>query len=232
MKPLNAIRSLARHLLTICLGAFLTAARASTIAWGVPELKSGSGQYSMVWNGTPVNDQPAGQYAINIVLYFSVLSSSSASMRISPIRMQPLTQPSNWIRISEGGEIGPNNTQGNRAYFLKGLDDEDGKDLQSDYNLTIPKGETVYLGFCTENGLYSHPFYDPEGALPKYLYGWVELTAENGSVSTPRAAIEVSGSPIPAGQVPEPASYVLSLLGIILLVRRRRYKERSASTVR
>jgi hypothetical protein len=87
-------------------------------------------------------------------------------------------------------------------------------DLTTHFPPFIP-GQPGYIGFS---------LVPDGGGAP--LYGWMQVTLENGG-STPGLvhswAFEDSGAPILVGAVPEPSAAVLSCLGMLsFLLRRRR----------
>jgi hypothetical protein len=69
----------------------------------------------------------------------------------------------------------------------------------------------LYTGYTPQGGIYSNP-----------LFGWAELENVNGSIQLLNSALEYQGGGIFAGTqtiipVPEPGTFSLAALGVLLL---------------
>ena len=80
-----------------------------------------------------------------------------------------------------------------------------------------------YLGFATA-AEYTGSWADPS----KYVYyGWAQFTYSKGTITLVNSALNTEGGGIYAGTgittpVPEPATGILSFLGMVLLLHHRR----------
>ena len=122
-----------------------------------------------------------------------------------------------WARIGVGDVVGFDSTRGAETCFFR------------DYSGARQFGEPVFvphegdqllvLAFALAN---ANPAASDSGDIPATVYGWVEFKVDYLDVSMVRSAINLSGKPLSAGQVPEPTSTTLGLLGIGMLIRRRK----------
>lgn len=100
--------------------------------------------------------------------------------------------------------------------------DSDGSFYErTDYDIDIASdgSESVYLGFGTDALNYATmPF------APMYVYGWIEIAADGTTLQVLDGAIDISGSSMRVGAIPEPSATALLLFGFaILATRRKRY---------
>jgi len=89
-------------------------------------------------------------------------------------------------------------------------------------NLTIRRGQSVYLGFFIEVNIYD---YDMHTSINTPLFGWVELYYNGSYIEVKRSVIETTGQGIYVGTgfiTPEPSTALLALSGCALLLLRRR----------
>ena len=91
--------------------------------------------------------------------------------------------------------------------------------------------QTLYIGFeATILFTGNHPFDPVTGTIvddDKRIYGWIELFADDMTLTLGNTCLDLSGRPVVVGvrsaePVPEPATGALALLGAALLFRRRK----------
>ena len=79
---------------------------------------------------------------------------------------------------------------------------------------------SIYLGLEAEVEGWNH-----------FIYGWIELIADDYTLTLGNTFVDLSGNPVTVGKgppaVPEPATGALALLGAALLFRRRIRQQRS-----
>ncbi len=194
---------------------------ASSILWNRGfSLDGASGAYHLHWNADAFRVEEDLDARLYPEIYLSV-GLSSGRLSVSAEETVTTGFAVHWVEVREGDEVGADRTRNQSEYFLRGWIDwapgDPTDDIgRSDYSI-VPDltGRTpFYLGFATE--------YVPQGGETTVVYGWVELFARGRTLSLGRTAIDLSGSPLVAGQIPEPTSGVLALLGAVLLLFRRR----------
>lgn len=81
-------------------------------------------------------------------------------------------------------------------------------------SFTLKEGEHVYLGFAHAN------YYTPDDTM----YGWAEVALdENGVLYAVNSMTDLTGASVIVGDIPEPSSALLLLLGAAALSLRRRH---------
>lgn len=183
-----------------------------------------SGAYSLHWNSDEFGDG-----ALSWCLYpeISVVTSvSQGKTTLSAVETANVGFAYNWVGVHDGDIVDEASTRACESWFLHGwIDWKEGYSVDgigsSDYGISVPSsGEIpVYLGFATE--------YAPGDGTIEVVYGWVELFVRGKSLSLGRTAIDLSGSPVVAGQVPEPSAAALALFGAAVLARRRKRRRQA-----
>jgi hypothetical protein len=113
-----------------------------------------------------------------------------------------------WRVFNEGDTINYNAIFGAYSdYFFKIPDI-----AYSDRDISIPRNGSIYLGVATDNLRVDDP----------YRYGWVQLGFDGTSVYVMNSAVDISGDSIIVG-VPEPATLMLTLVGLAAIGLRRRF---------
>jgi hypothetical protein len=114
-----------------------------------------------------------------------------------------------WRVFSEGDIVNYDAVFGNHNdYFLVYSDS-----IYRNRNVSIPNGQSVYLGFVSVSG----------GAYDNYYqYGWVQLGYDGDKVYVMNSAVDISGNSIIVG-IPEPAILTLVAFGIVAAGLRRRH---------
>lgn len=135
----------------------------------------------------------------------------------------------NWMEVKLGDNIGYDTIRGSdKEYFSLGFLDSvnRGSEIYGDYDITLlglNKTHSVILGFGAINEM--------SGEVPTYTtadinnvhYGWVEFLVTGTNVELGQYAINLDGgSAIVAGQIPEPTTCTLTMIGMLLLFKRRR----------
>ncbi len=122
-----------------------------------------------------------------------------------------------WARIGDGDAVGFDSTRGAETSFFRDYSGE----RQFGEPIFVPyEGyQSLFLAFALAN---ANPAASDSGGIPDTIYGWVEFKVDLLDVSMIRSAIDLSGKPLSAGQVPEPSAAILGLIGIGMLIRRRK----------
>ena len=135
----------------------------------------------------------------------------------------------NWVRMNEGDLVDKTTTQNADTYFIHAISDpvSGACDIHADDIIECPIDASFrfYLGFATSVCIEK---YDETGMFDQRIYyGWAQFEWGNGSLSLVNSAINSEGGGIYVGTdrttpVPEPSSAAFAVLGVALLLRRRR----------
>ena len=87
---------------------------------------------------------------------------------------------------------------------------------RTDYSVKIPADGTspFYLAFATE--------YLAPGPNLTTVFGWIEMFADENRLILGNTAIDLSGGPLVVGQIPEPGTGFLFMLGAAVFLKRMR----------
>lgn len=216
---------------SVVFAAFCVCSFAAPVEWGI--LDGGGQTTDGVWEGQflPTNGPNEILQGIYVYPNISITAEKNGKMGVI-ITANPeeivLAYGDNWVNVAEGELIDASTTRNQEHYFLHGwLDDgADGTyNPRADDPITAPYNSTFdfYLGFATA-AEYTGSWADPW----KYVYyGWAQFTYSKGTITLVDSALNTEGGGIYAGTgittpVPEPATGILSFLGILLLIRPRK----------
>ena len=127
--------------------------------------------------------------------------------------MWTLAHAMNFVEMHEGDTVDETTVRGSGVVYFHGQWlEEPGTYTFKD--LTISEGETAYLGFAIQT-----EFEEQE----RIIYGWASLIYDGTDIRVGQSAVELSGAPIVIlpGQIPEPGTFSLVLVGIVVLSMRR-----------
>lgn len=165
-------------------------------------------------------------------IIMSIDQGSSFQFRVLSSVTQDLVAGSRWIVTEEGNRVDAQTTADKAKLFSSNYDEGDSQGFVT-VTYRRSKVETIYLGVNLSIQSNVDEDYDYiANDWKRRSYGWIELFADNYTLTLGRSCIDFSGRPVVVGvrsaePVPEPATGALALLGAALLFRRRIRQQRS-----
>ena len=202
------------------------------VEWGI--LEGGGHWEGSVWTGCflPMDGEPY-EVISGVFLYPNIVINVTKTGNRATISGDPenivTAYGDSWVRTSKEALVDASTTRNQSSYFLHGWIDGigDDYDLRADDPIDAPYNSTFQfcLGFATAGEYVPEDYpYDPW----KYVYyGWATFKYSQGTITLVDSALNTEGGGIYADTgrttpVPEPSSAAFAVLGVALLLRRRR----------
>jgi hypothetical protein len=176
---------------------------ASTIKWDVASLDVHQNWADLDLNGVP--GRP------NFDFDFQILG-DVLTMSVDH-RYWTLAHAMNFVEMHVGDTVDETTVRGSDIVYFHGQWlEEPGTYVYR--NLQIQEGETAYLGFAVDEDMEGVPLQ----------YGWLSIIFDGSGPVLGQSAVELSGAPIVIlpRQIPEPGTFSLVLVGIVVLSMRGR----------
>ena len=196
---------------------------ASSIVWNQAVIDDSDPNYiGLDHRAFDNNGYPYACFFVNIYLEnaydytYDYINGTLSGVVVTPNSGGGLAYAMNLKEMQVGDTVSEETVRGNQYYFYSNwIDPEPGYDGRSPEtsSLYIPIGSEVYLGFVAR---------DPPTC---YYYGWLSLIFDGTNVRVGQSAVESTGAPIVIlpRQIPEPSIPVLALIGISMLLLKRRH---------
>ena len=221
-----------KPIVSFVLAVFCVYSSAAPVEWGI--IEGGGSTTDGVWVGQYLpKDVTPYEILQGLYVYPNINLTAAKNGKMGVIitadpEMIVTAYGDNWVQVEEGGLVDASTTRNQDHYFFHGWLDDGADETytpRADDPITAAYNSTFdfYLGFATA-AEYAGSWNDPW----KYVYyGWAQFTYSNGTITLVDSALNTEGGGIYAGTgittpVPEPATGLLSFLGILLLLRPRK----------
>ena len=164
-------------------------------------------------------------------ILMSIEQGASFSSRVLSSVTQDLGASAHWIVANAGDVVDAQTTADKAKLFSSNYEGDSQEFMTVSYRRS--EVETIYFGVdLSIQGTVDGDYDYIAGDWKRRAYGWIELFADNYTLTLGRSCIDFSGRPVVVGvrsaePVPEPATGALALLGAALLFRRRIRQQRS-----
>ena len=183
-----------------------------TYSFSITGFEKGTPQHPDIWvQSTLFFDCGIGYLDHRGGSFLAVISDPSASA------------DGNWAIVEEGRNSNFDSTLGSTELFFRDYHSE--SEFGDPIFMPMDGNPSLFLAFALPN---MNPSAAGSDTIPDTIYGWVEFNVGDIlSVSKVQSAMDLSGRPlavgqVPGGQVPEPTTGGLALVGVALLIPRRR----------
>ena len=170
----------------------------------------------VVWNTLTIYDMGpsysaylSNEQAANIEFH---AESVGAGVRLSAVKWNYAEICNAWMLTEVGVLVDETFVKDATGYFhMNNI--YGNRECRVDYEILIPDNESVYLAFA----------YAKSGTPTAVNFGWAEIAVDaDGRPQVIRSATDLGGSAIVVGAIPEPSSALLLVMGLAMIVLRRK----------